>query len=97
MSYLAHGELKVVLDNILSKAKLREQEMEIIRLRFGLDTGSPMLLEDVGRLKQTTRERVRQVEAKALKKIRESNTMDLSIYDWLLEIKPYVTLLKAIR
>jgi len=49
--------------------KLTPREREVIRMRFGLDDGSPRTLEEVGRFFKVTRERIRQIEAKALKKL----------------------------
>ncbi|MCC2671454.1 MAG: polymerase, sigma 70 subunit, RpoD [Armatimonadetes bacterium] len=50
--------------------KLTPREREVIRMRFGLDDGSPRTLEEVGRFFKVTRERIRQIEAKALKKLK---------------------------
>lgn len=66
----------VVEDNILKElineaiASLEPREQIIIRLRYGLDDGKPKTLEEVGAMFNITRERVRQVEQKALKKLR---------------------------
>ena len=49
---------------------LSEREREVLEQRFGLKDGQPRTLEEVGRQFQVTRERIRQIEAKALKKIR---------------------------
>lgn len=49
---------------------LSEREAKIIKLRFGIDTGYPRTLEEVGRIFRVTRERVRQIEAKAIRKLR---------------------------
>lgn len=49
---------------------LHERESEIIRLRFGIGTGYPRTLEELGRIFNVTRERVRQIEAKAIRKLR---------------------------
>jgi RNA polymerase primary sigma factor len=49
---------------------LSDREREIVRMRFGLDDGKPATLEDVGRAFGVTRERVRQIEAKTLAKLR---------------------------
>ena len=49
---------------------LTEREQEVLRQRFGLDDGKPKTLEEVGRQFHVTRERIRQIEAKALRKLR---------------------------
>lgn len=50
---------------------LNPREQKIIRMRFGLDDGTPRTLEEVGQEFGVTRERIRQIEAKALQKLRE--------------------------
>ena len=60
--------LKEQLDEVLST--LTEREAKVLRLRFGLDDGRPRTLEEVGQRFQVTRERIRQIEAKALRKLR---------------------------
>lgn len=57
-------EIEKVLDT------LTERERRVLTLRFGLDDGNPKTLEEVGREFNVTRERIRQIEAKALRKIR---------------------------
>ena len=49
---------------------LSDREQRVIRMRFGLDDGHPQTLEEVGRAFHVTRERIRQIEAKALRKLR---------------------------
>ena len=49
---------------------LKERERQVIVLRFGLEDGHPRTLEEVGREFKVTRERIRQIEAKALRKLR---------------------------
>ena len=49
---------------------LTEREQKVLKLRFGLDDGRPRTLEEVGRQFNVTRERIRQIEAKALRKLR---------------------------
>ena len=49
---------------------LDEREREILKLRFGLDRGEPRTLEEVGEHFNLTRERIRQIEARAMSKLR---------------------------
>jgi len=51
-------------------ASLSEREREVLKLRFGLEDGYSRTLEEVGHIFEVTRERIRQIEAKALKKLR---------------------------
>jgi RNA polymerase primary sigma factor len=60
--------LKQALEGILSS--LNEQERRVLRLRFGVEDGSMHTLEEIGKKFQLTRERIRQIEAKALRKLR---------------------------
>ena len=60
---MLHEQLMEVLDT------LTEREQKVLRLRFGLDDGRPRTLEEVGREFNVTRERIRQIEAKALRKL----------------------------
>ncbi len=65
----AHKELlREKIDRVLKT--LTHREREIIRLRYGLTDGYPYTLEEVGRIFHVTRERVRQIEAKAVRKLR---------------------------
>jgi len=56
---------------------LSERESKIIRLRFGIDSGYPRTLEEVGKMFNVTRERVRQIEAKAIRKLRHPSRTKL--------------------
>jgi RNA polymerase primary sigma factor len=60
--------LREHLDTLLGD--LKERERQVIVLRFGLDDGHPRTLEEVGKEFNVTRERIRQIEAKALRKLR---------------------------
>ena len=53
---------------------LSDRERKVLELRFGLDTGQPRTLEEVGKAFNLTRERIRQIEAKALSKLRHPST-----------------------
>jgi RNA polymerase primary sigma factor len=67
-SATAHTMLKEQMDKILDT--LTEREKRVLSLRFGLEDGYPRTLEEVGAVFNVTRERVRQIEAKALRKLR---------------------------
>ena len=60
--------LREQLDEVMST--LTPREAKVLRLRFGLDDGKARTLEEVGKEFQVTRERIRQIEAKALRKLR---------------------------
>ncbi len=64
----SYSLLREQLCNILHTLTPREEQ--VIKLRFGLEDGRPRTLEEVGRQFQITRERIRQIEAKALRKLR---------------------------
>jgi len=61
---LLQDELGAVL------ATLTERESGVIRLRFGLTDGRPRTLDEIGRVYGVTRERIRQIEAKTMNKLR---------------------------
>lgn len=60
--------LREQLNEVLST--LSEREEKVLRYRYGLDDGSPKTLEEVGKLFKVTRERIRQIEVKALRKLK---------------------------
>ena len=64
----SHTLLKEKLSDVLSTLTSREEK--VLRLRFGLEDGRSRTLEEVGREFNVTRERIRQIEAKALRKLR---------------------------
>ena len=64
MDVLLHDQLMDVLKS------LTEREQKVILLRFGLEDGKPRTLEEVGKVFGITRERIRQIEAKSLRKLR---------------------------
>jgi RNA polymerase primary sigma factor len=63
-------------------AMLSEREAAVMRMRFGLTDGQPRTLEEIGRVHGITRERIRQVEAKALSKLRHP-TRQIGLRDYL--------------
>ena len=65
-----HQLLRERIVEVLSE--LTSRERDVLRMRFGLDDGYPRTLEEVGRHFQVTRERIRQIEAKAIKKLRHA-------------------------
>ena len=65
----AFSMLKEQLVEVLGT--LTEREQKVLRLRFGLDDGKARTLEEVGKEFQVTRERIRQIEAKAIRKLRQ--------------------------
>jgi len=89
-SQSATGEtLKQRLEHVLKTLTYRERE--IIKLRYGIGDGYTYTLEEVGRIFKVTRERVRQVEAKALKKLQHpvrSRKLAGFLEESIAEIKP---------
>ncbi|MGB3291523.1 MAG: RpoD/SigA family RNA polymerase sigma factor [Phormidesmis sp.] len=70
--YATQSLLKSDLNNLL--LMLSEQQRDVIRMRFGLDTGNKMTLNEIGNYMEISRERVRQVERSALRKLRQRGT-----------------------
>ena len=67
--------LKEKMASVLRKLSPREER--IIRMRFGFEDGNPHTLEEVGQVFAVTRERIRQIEAKALRKLRHPSRSGL--------------------
>ncbi len=67
-SYVESVMLREQINQVLGD--LKERERKVIILRFGLDDNEPKTLEEVGQVFNVTRERIRQIEAKALRKLR---------------------------
>ena len=63
---------------------LSKREAEVLKLRYGIDSGHEMTLEEIGREFDVTRERIRQIEAKALRKLR-SKSKSTKLIDYLSE------------
>lgn len=70
---LSRESLRQTLDEILDE--LTPREARVLRLRFGIEDGKMRTLEEVGWIFQVTRERIRQIEAKALEKLRTPKRM----------------------
>jgi len=80
--HAARSVLETKIDDAL--ATLSRREETVLRLRFGVDDGVQRTLEEVGQIFNVTRERIRQIEAKALKKLRDSSRR--KIFDPLKEL-----------
>ena len=76
---LSKEDLKLELQKIVED-NLNPREKQIIQMRFGFDMPSDYTLEEVGKEFQVTRERIRQIEAKALKKMRNIDDGNLEIF-----------------
>ena len=66
--YAISEMLKSELNDVLKT--LTEREEKVLRLRFGIDDGQSLTLEEVGKIFGVTRERIRQIESKALRKLK---------------------------
>ena len=83
MDYTTRIVLREQLDEVLDT--LTDREENVLRLRFGLDDGKMRTLEDVGKVFNVTRERIRQIEAKALRNY--ANQVAANRFVILLKIK----------
>ncbi|MDG1412118.1 MAG: RNA polymerase sigma factor RpoD [Acidimicrobiales bacterium] len=78
----AAAPVEVAVRNLLTNEvaevlhELSDREQEVVRLRFGIDDGRPRTLEEVGKQFGVTRERIRQIEAKTLAKLRHPHRSD---------------------
>jgi RNA polymerase primary sigma factor len=73
---IMHNDIKEVLST------LTEREQKVLALRFGLNDGRARTLEEVGKIFNVTRERIRQIEARALRKLRHPSRSKI--------LKPYI-------
>ena len=62
---MMRADLERLLDS-----KLTERESDVLRMRYGLRDGKPRTLADIGEVMSVTRERIRQIETRALEKMR---------------------------
>nr|WP_243633599.1 sigma-70 family RNA polymerase sigma factor [Romboutsia ilealis] len=63
------------MDEVLTG--LSDQEQQVLRMRFGFDDDTPKTLEEIGKVFGVTRERIRQIEAKAIRKLRHPSRLKL--------------------
>lgn len=66
-----HGQVTIILEEAMEEL-LTDREQKVLRMRFGIGMRGDLTLEEIGRQFKVTRERIRQIEAKALRKIRQS-------------------------
>ena len=77
---VAESMMKQTLSDVLHMLTPREEQ--VIRMRYGLDDGQQRTLEEVGKAFNVTRERIRQIEVKALRKIKRPN-MSKNLVDYM--------------
>lgn len=69
------NNLREKIDEVLTN--ISDQEQQVLRMRFGLDDDTPKTLEEIGKVFGVTRERIRQIEAKAIRKLRHPSRLKL--------------------
>ena len=75
------NDLHTLIQNLLQQCKLTYREIDVLMLRYGLNDNEYMTLEEISHRYNITKERIRQIEIKALKKIRKSKYIkDFAIY-----------------
>ena len=75
MHEVEQNNLREKIEEVLTD--LSDQEQQVLRMRFGLDDDTPKTLEEIGKLFGVTRERIRQIEAKAIRKLRHPSRLKL--------------------
>ena len=75
MYEIEQKNLREKIEEVLTE--LSDQEQQVLRMRFGLDDDIPKTLEEIGKLFGVTRERIRQIEAKAIRKLRHPSRLKL--------------------
>ena len=72
--FALHGSMRNVVKDVLDS--LTPREAKVLRMRFGIEMNTDQTLEEVGKQFDVTRERIRQIEAKALRKLRHPSRAD---------------------
>lgn len=75
MHEVEQNNLREKIEEVLTG--LSDQEQQVLRMRFGLDDDTPKTLEEIGKVFGVTRERIRQIEAKAIRKLRHPSRLKL--------------------
>lgn len=75
MHEVEQNNLREKIEEVLTD--LSDQEQKVLRMRFGLDDDTPKTLEEIGKVFGVTRERIRQIEAKAIRKLRHPSRLKL--------------------
>ena len=80
---IINSRLREDLEEAMEHVNLTERERKVIELRFGLDDGRVKTLEEIGKIYDVTRERIRQIEAKALKKLKNNHFFKTKMRDYV--------------